>query len=149
MHQVLRKGLIILGVLVGVLGTARAAHLEAMTAERVLGKAGAPVTIIEYASLTCPHCAAFHKDVLPQLKAKYVDTGKVKIVYRDFPLDGRATLAAMVARCAPPERYFGFLDALFRSQTQWGRAEDPKKALAQIAKVGGMGDAESDACMKN
>jgi protein-disulfide isomerase len=149
MYRVLPKGLIILGVLAGFLGAARATNLEAMAADRVLGKADAPVTIIEYASLTCPHCAAFHKDVLPQLKAKYIDTGKVKLVFRDFPLDGRATLAAMVARCARPERYFGFLDALFRSQAQWGRAEDPKKALAQVARIGGMGDAEFDACMKN
>ena len=149
MHQILRKGLIILGVLMGLALPARAAGLDAMTAERVLGKADAPVTIIEYASLTCPHCAAFHRDVLPQLKAKYIDTGKVKLLFRDFPLDGRATLAAMVARCAPPDRYFGFVDALFRGQAQWGRAEEPKKALAQLAKLGGMSDAEIDACFKN
>src|SRR4051812_28047296 len=79
--------------------------------ERVLGKADAPITIIEYASLTCPHCAEFDKTVLPRLKESYIDAGKVKLLYRDFPLDGVALKASMVARCLPPERYFGFIDA--------------------------------------
>ena len=118
-------------------------------ADRVIGKAEAPVTIIEYASLTCPHCAAFHRDTLPKLKSQYIDTGKVKLIFRDFPLDSRATLAAMVARCAPRDRYFSFVDALFRGQDQWARADDPMKALGQIARLGGMSEADFDACTKN
>jgi len=121
---------------------------EAMS-ERVLGKADAPVTIIEFASLTCPHCKDFEINVLPKLKTAYIDTGKVKFVYRDFPLDGRALLAAMVARCAPKDRYFAFLDALFRSQESWARAQDPVQALGQVARVGGMSQADFDACIKN
>lgn len=123
--------------------------LEDAMADRMIGKADAPVTIIEYASLTCPHCAAFHRDTLPKLKANFVDTGKIKIIFRDFPLDSRATLAAMVARCAPRDRYFTFLDALFRGQDQWAQAEDPKKALGQIARLGGMPEADFEACTKN
>lgn len=121
---------------------------EAM-ADRVLGKADAPVTIIEYASLTCPHCKDFHLNTLPKLKTAYIDTGKVKLIYRDFPLDGRALLASMVARCAPKDRYFAFLDALFRGQETWARAQDPIQALGQIARVGGMTQADYDACIKN
>jgi protein-disulfide isomerase len=121
---------------------------EAMS-ERVLGKADAPVTIIEFASLTCPHCKDFEINTLPKLKTAYIDTGKVKFVYRDFPLDGRALLAAMVARCAPQDRYFAFLDALFRGQDSWARAQDPIQALSQVARLGGMSQADFDACIKN
>ncbi len=121
---------------------------EAMS-ERSLGKADAPVTIIEFASLTCPHCKDFEINVLPKLKTAYIDTGKVKLVYRDFPLDGRALLAAMVARCAPKDRYFAFLDALFRGQDNWARAQDPIQALGQVAKLGGMSQTDFDACYKN
>lgn len=121
---------------------------EAMS-ERVLGKADAPVTVIEFASLTCPHCKDFEINTLPKLKAAYIDTGKVKLIYRDFPLDGRALLAAMVARCAPKDRYFAFLDALFRSQDVWARAQDPLQALSQVARLGGMSQTEFDACIKN
>lgn len=133
------------------LAPASAAHVtvqEAMS-ERVLGKADAPVTIIEFASLTCPHCKDFDLNTLPKLKAAYIDTGKVKLVYRDFPLDGRALLAAMVARCAPKDRYFAFLDALFRGQDTWARAQDTTQALGQVARVGGMSQADFDACIKN
>jgi protein-disulfide isomerase len=121
---------------------------EAMS-ERILGKANAPVTIIEFASLTCPHCKDFEINTLPKLKTAYIDTGKVKLIYRDFPLDGRALLAAMVARCAPKDRYFAFLDALFRGQDTWARAQDPLQALGQVARVGGMSQADFDACIKN
>ncbi|MHB1219368.1 MAG: DsbA family protein [Alphaproteobacteria bacterium] len=121
---------------------------EAMS-ERVLGKADAPITIIEFASLTCPHCKNFEINTLPKLKAAYIDTGKAKLIYRDFPLDGRALLAAMVARCAPKDRYFAFLGALFRGQDTWARAQDPLQALGQVARVGGMSQADFDACIKN
>src|SRR5262249_21371307 len=84
--------------------------------EEALGDPNAPVTIIEYASLTCPHCAHFHKDVLPLLKERYIAPGKVRLVFRDFPLDQRALSAAILAHCAGPERYFGFLDVLFQTQ---------------------------------
>ncbi len=72
----------------------------------MLGKPDAPITIVEYASLTCPHCAHFDEEVLPQLKKEWIDTGKAKLIFRDFPLDQEAMRAEMVARCAPPERYY-------------------------------------------
>nr|WP_207456395.1 DsbA family protein [Azospirillum sp. SYSU D00513] len=115
--------------------------------ERVLGKADAPVTIIDYSSMTCPHCATFHTDVLPKIKEKYIDTGKVKLVFRDFPLDRVALAASAMARCAPEERYFPLLDVLFKSQSQWARASDPTKALSQYGKLAGMQQATIDACI--
>lgn len=117
--------------------------------DRILGKADAPVTIVEYASLTCPHCAEFEKDTLPQIKKEWIDTGKAKLVFRDFPLDGSAVKAAVLARCAPPERFYGFVDVLFSSQETWARGGDPTQALARIAKLGGMNDDQFQACMKN
>jgi protein-disulfide isomerase len=119
----------------------------AMVEERVLGDPAAPVTIIEYASLTCPHCAAFHRDVLPELKQRYIEPGKVKLVYRDFPLDQLALAAAVLAHCAGPERYFAFLDALFSTQQTWARAADPIASLKQIARLGGLADDRADACL--
>ena len=71
------------------------------------------MTIIEYASMTCPHCAAFNKDVIPQLTKEYIDTGKVKLIFREFPLDGAARMASAVARCFSGDQYFSFIDLLF------------------------------------
>ncbi|MBI3516152.1 MAG: DsbA family protein [Proteobacteria bacterium] len=119
------------------------------TADRVLGKPDAPITIIEYASLTCPHCADFHKDIMPELKARYVETGKAKVVYRDYPLDQWALRAAMLARCAPEDKYFSFLDVLFQQQVTWATARDQKAALERIAKLGGMTSSTFEACLAN
>ncbi len=120
---------------------------EAALADRVLGEANAPVTMLDFSSLTCPHCADFHTKTLPELKTRYIDTGKLKVIFRDFPLDPNALHGAMLARCAPAPRYFGFLDALFKGQTNWGRAVDPKKSLAQIGALGGVAQGDFDACM--
>ena len=117
--------------------------------DMVLGSADAPVTIFEYASLTCPHCANFALQTLPQLRKAYIDSGKVKLVFRDFPLDTWALKAAMLAHCAGPDRYFGFIEVLFNNQPQWAHAEDPGAALAGIAKVGGIGKEEFDRCMSD
>jgi len=117
--------------------------------DMVLGRADAPITIIEYASLTCPHCANFHSATLPQIKAEYIDKGHVKLVYRDFPLDRLALAGAMVARCAGPERYFGFLDVLFRQQGVWARSADPRAALGSIARQGGMSSETFETCLAN
>jgi protein-disulfide isomerase len=115
--------------------------------EQALGDPNAPVTMIEYASLTCPHCAHFHNEVLPDLKERYIETGKVRLVYRDFPLDERALMAATLAHCAGPERYFGFLDVLFQTQNGWARADDPVAALKKLGKLGGMSDEQMEQCL--
>jgi protein-disulfide isomerase len=126
-----------------VLAEGAAAEVE----DHALGDPNAPVTIIEYASLTCPHCAEFHEEVLPQLKERYIAPGKVRMIYRDFPLDQRALAAASLAHCAGPERYFGFLDVLFQTQENWARADDYLVALKRLGKLGGLTEAEMDACL--
>lgn len=115
--------------------------------DMVLGKAEAPITIIEYASLTCPHCASFHADVLPEIKKEFIDTGKAKLIYRDFPLDQLAFAGAILARCAGPEKYFTYLNVLFAQQRQWAAAQDPMAALKQIARLGGMPAEQFDKCL--
>lgn len=115
--------------------------------EPSLGDPNAPVTMIEYFSLTCPHCASFHKNTLPALKERYIDTGKVRLVLRDFPLDEAALKAAVVAHCAGPERYPSFVDVFLKQQPNWARANDPVQALKQLAKLGGLGEAQVDACL--
>jgi len=114
--------------------------------EQAIGDPNAPVTVIEYASLTCPHCATFHEDVLPGLKERYIAPGKVRLIYRDFPLDERALMAAKLAHCAGPERYFGFIDVLFQTQSNWAQAEDHIVALKQLGKLGGLSEQQMDAC---
>ena len=93
--------------------------VEILPTDRIHGQANAPVTIFEYASMTCPHCARFQRQVMPKLVHDYVDTGKVKIIFRDFPLDGAARLASALARCVPEDKYYSFLDLLFLNQDKW------------------------------
>ncbi|GBD44666.1 hypothetical protein HRbin40_02156 [bacterium HR40] len=115
--------------------------------EGVVGDPAAPVAIIEYFSLTCPHCAAFHRETLPALRARYLDTGKVKLILRDFPLDRYALFAALLAHCAGPERYPAFVDVFLETQEQWARATDPLAALKQIAQLGGLPPERAEACL--
>jgi protein-disulfide isomerase len=124
-------------------GPARAVELQ----ESAIGDSQAPVTMIEYSSLTCPHCASFHTDTLPGLKERYIDTGKVRLVLRDFPLDEAALRATMIAHCAGPERHARFVDVFFAQQENWARAKDPVQALTQLAKLGGLSEAEVEVCL--
>ena len=113
--------------------------------EMSLGAVDAPVTLVEYASLTCPHCANFSNDVLPQLKANYIDTGKVRLIYREVYFDRPGLWAAMVARCAGEDRYFGVLDLFFRDQAAWSQAPDAAgvvDGLKAIGRQAGMTDAD-------
>jgi protein-disulfide isomerase len=115
--------------------------------DEVLGKPVAPVTIVEYASMTCPHCAAFAAETYPKIRAEWIDTGKAKYVFRDFPLDRYALIAAQIAHCAPKDRYFAFVEAIFDSQANWARAPDPVVALKGIARLGGMTAEAVDKCV--
>ena len=124
-----------------------AAVRAAELAESSIGDANAPVTIIEYSSLTCPHCAQLHAKTLPELKKRYLDTGKVRLVLRDFPLDQMALKAAVIAHCAGPERRPQFIDVFFAQQASWSRANDPVQALKQLAQLGGLSAAQADACL--
>jgi len=122
---------------------------QATPDDRILGKPDAPITIFEFASFTCPHCADFDANTLPKLKAEWIDTGKARLIFRDFPLDKDALKAAKLARCAPPEQFYNFVDALFRNQKTWAVSGNVDDALARMAKLGGMSDATVTACMNN
>ena len=115
--------------------------------DMILGDEDAPVTIIEYASLTCPHCAAFHKQVYPQIKSEYIDTGKVKLILREFPFDSIATAGFMLARCAEPKHYFGFIDVMFEQQDDWLRRSAPMEGIQEIARQGGFSDEQFQECL--
>lgn len=117
--------------------------------DRVLGKPEAPITILEYASLTCPHCAAFDAETLPKLEKDWIDTGKAKLIFRDFPFDATALKAAVLARCAGPEKFYGFVDMLFKSQATWAHGADPDAALLRIAKLGGVPEAKYKSCQED
>lgn len=126
-----------------------AAAQDYATGEMALGPKDAPVTIIEYASMTCPHCANFHNDTFPALKEGYIDSGKVRFIYREFPLDRAAFFAAVLARCAGPARFFGFIEVLFQQQQNWARSDDPLAALARLGRLGGVGQERFEACLAN
>ena len=133
----------------GAPGADAAKQLAVQPGDRVLGKTDAPITIIEYASLTCPHCAHFSVDVLPKIKEKWIDTGKAKLVLRDFPLDEPAMRAEMVARCAPPDRFYPLADTFFAQQEQWATTRDYRAALEKLAKLGGVSNKEFAACISD
>lgn len=114
--------------------------------EKSLGKDDAPVTIVEYASMTCPHCAHFHKTTLPELKTKYIDTGKVRLIMREFPFDPRAEAGFMLARCSN-DNYFAMIDVLFQQQENWARSENARAALLQLAKLAGFSQESFEACL--
>ncbi len=131
-------------------GASDAASLLAISKDdRILGSPTAPITIVEYASLTCPHCAHFTDEVLPEIKKKWIDTGKVKLVLRDFPLDDEAVHASMIARCAPHDRFYAFIDTFFADQANWAAAPDYQAALSRLAELGGMSKDQVDACLKD
>ena len=117
--------------------------------EMALGDPNAPNVVIEYVSMTCPHCQRFHADVYRPFKEKYVDTGKVYFIVREYPLDPLATAGAMVARCAPKERFFPLIDLMFENQRQWAFVTDPASALRDLVKQAGFTQESFQACLTN
>lgn len=121
--------------------------VETALSERGLGDPKAPVTIREFASLTCGHCADFHKETFKDLKEQYIDTGKVYFIFTDFPLNKPALDASMAARCLPEGRYFNFIKLLFQSQENWAFSPDYLKSLKQTAQLAGLSADKFDACL--
>ena len=134
-------------------GPAGPSAAELMTAgplgEMSEGDPKAPNTVIEYASMTCSHCANFHNTVFREFKKLYVDTGKVRFIFREYPLDPLATSAAMLARCAPKDAFFPMIDLLFDHQNEWAFVQDPKTALINLVKQAGISEADFNACLTN
>ncbi|WP_261970468.1 DsbA family protein [Prosthecodimorpha staleyi] len=117
--------------------------------EKWLGDEKAPVTVVEYASMTCGHCANFHKTVLPYIKEKYIDTGKVRMIMREFPLDPLAAAAFMLARCAPEDKYFDMVSLFFEQQPAWTRTDKPVDALLALSKQVGFTPDSFKQCLTN
>jgi protein-disulfide isomerase len=114
--------------------------------DKQLGKDDAKVTIVEYASMTCPHCAHFAETTFPELKTKYIDTGKARYILREFPFDPSAEAGFMLARCAK-DNYFPMVDVLFRQQANWVGVQNTKDALLQISKLAGFTQESFEACL--
>jgi protein-disulfide isomerase len=116
--------------------------------DRTLGKDDAPVTIVEYASMTCPHCAHFHETTYPELKKRYIDTGKVRFIFREFPLDPLAAGASMLARCADKDQFYPMIETLFQQQRQWA-VDKPIPKLMALAKQAGISEQTFNACLSD
>ena len=142
-------------VLLGLSGATSAQQSDIDTSsivEMVQGAEDAPVTIIEYASYTCPHCATFHEGPFKQLKKDYIDTGKVKFVYREVYFDRYGLWASMVARCGGKEKFFGITDLIFADQANWSRAGDASSIVDELRKIGRLAGIEGDtleACLQD
>lgn len=120
--------------------------------EMAIGNPNAPVTVIEYASYTCPHCATFHGGVFKELKKDYIDTGKINFVYREVYFDRYGLWASLIARCAGPEKFFGVSDLLYAGQPTWSRAGEPAAIVGELRKIGrlaGMSEETLGACLEN
>lgn len=115
--------------------------------EKAFGSETAPVTVIEYMSMTCPHCQNFHMTTWPEIKKKYVDTGKIRFIFREFPFDPRSTAAFMLARCVGEDKWYPVVDLLFRSQATWARAQDGRQALQSAMAVTGMSQKDFETCL--
>ena len=139
----------ILFALLLIFGAPLAGARAEVSDEKVLGDLSASVTIIEFASLSCPHCAEFHKTRFDWLKENYIDTGKVRFIFRDFPLNRPALLGSMVAHCADPSKYFAYLSLLFKNQEKWAFSQPVEEQLVKLARVSGMGQERLLNCLQD
>ncbi len=117
--------------------------------ELIYGNASAPVTMVEYASLSCSHCGNFHKSVFPVLKKQYIDSGKVRFIFRSFPLNLSALKAAVLVACAPDEKKSAFINVLFKTQDDWAYEREFQNKIKTIATLGGLSEEAFNACMAN
>jgi protein-disulfide isomerase len=152
MNRILLSCVLLTGLIAGI---AQAAPLQVASAdippvaadEMALGPADAPVTIVEYASMTCPHCAKWEGEVFPQVRKEWIDTGKIRFVFRDYPLDGLALKASQLARCTGDQRFWGFIQTMFSTQLGWARSKDPIPELIKIGKLGAVSEDKAKECM--
>lgn len=121
----------------------------AMPEGMTMGKADAPIALYEFSSFGCFHCADFHLNVLPAIKEKYIDKGLVKLVFVPFPIDRASMDGALLAACVPADKYFAFVDVLFKKQREWGLSRNPTKVLTQYAALSGVSPEKAEACLHN
>lgn len=144
-------GVALLGL--GDAALAQEADIDTSTiVEMMQGAEDAPVTIVEYSSFTCPHCATFHAGTFKQLKKDYIDTGKVKFIYREVYFDRYGLWASMIARCGGPEKFFGVSDLIFAGQSDWIRAGDASSIVDELRKIGRLAGLDNDtleACLQD
>lgn len=150
-RRTLNLGILSLGAGLVLPSAALAADVDIEDAvkPRVLGDPDAPIHMIEYSSMTCPHCAKFHSGALPEIKTAYIETGKLKLEMRDFPLDQYALRASAMARKVSGTRYFSLIDQLFKQQAAWARAQNPIDALKKIGRFAGIKPDVADAYMNS
>tara|TARA_B100001013_G_scaffold43832_1_gene23125 strand:+ start:3308 stop:3901 length:594 start_codon:yes stop_codon:yes gene_type:complete len=118
--------------------------------EFFLGNKDAKIVVIEYASMTCIHCANFHKQVYPKIKKNYIDTNKIKFIFRDFPLDKQALFASVLAKCAPKDKYFNFVKLILTNQEKWISNDDTfMNKLRNIGKLAGLNENKINSCFKD
>lgn len=138
---------------VGAAEAQEAGEIDTSTiAEMRMGNPDAPVTVIEYASYTCPHCANFHEGNFQKLKAEYIDTGKINFIYREVYFDRYGLWASALARCAGPEKFFGITDLIYEGQSDWARAGEPAAIVDGLRKIGRLAGIESEtleACLQD
>lgn len=129
--------------------TAVSADVAEMMSPRTIGSDDAPIKVIEYSSLTCGHCAAFHKTDLPQIEKEYVETGKVQFIFKEYPLNQPAVIASQVLRCMPKDQFVNFMGLLFEQQENWAYQPNFEEKLTQYAKLAGMSEDKVKACIAN
>jgi len=117
--------------------------------DHVLGNKAAPITVVEYASFTCSHCGVFYNDVLPEIEKRYVDTGKVKFIFRDYPMDAFGLKASSIAHCMPDAQFYPFVKILFKNQASWIHAPKPEETLLQYAQMAGLPADKAKACIED
>jgi protein-disulfide isomerase len=148
MRAIARRTVVLAAAMLALAACNKGGGAADISQDRSLGKADAPVTLIEYASPTCPHCAAFNKDTMPAFKSKYVDTGKVHYVFREAMIHGPVDAAAfLLARCVPQDKYFTVIDAVMRSQQEMAETGDVRGVLMRIGQSSGLNEQQVNACL--
>lgn len=139
---------LLMGSIIACNSFAMVADYEQSKNLKTFGDPNNPTTIYVFSSLTCPHCAVFHKTIMPELKTRYADTNKAKIIYVDMPFDRKALIGATLARCATPEYYENLMDQLYETQDQWAYSKDPQP-FYEAAQSAQMSDEEIQSCLQN
>ena len=154
-RKMFRRGAVLVAVLLGLAVSPSLAEQKQDKAgsplipEHVLGKATAPVTVVEYASATCSHCADFYAKVMPEIEKKYIDTGKVRFIFHNFPLDGLSLKASSLANCMPAKDYYPFIKIIFNNAKAWLGSEKPEATLLQYAQMMGLDGDKAKSCVED